>query len=426
MAEYVNKTLTHPTSASKSPTRVRSLDRISGQSMAYANTDACTSELDFTEGDGDTVASPFISPNQFEPLSDDDEGELPSASAQSKKPSKVRLPPIFIMDSTISDIFKLLKNCSTPQSEDFLLKRNKSSVQLLTKSKDVFDKTISTLKSKNVPFFTHGTSDNVPAKFVLSGLPLAELSKLKDELTRVNINPSDVKVLSTTKTSQDTYALYVLYFPRGSVKIQDLRKTKALFNVAVSWRFYEKRADDAAQCYRCQRFGHGSTNCNLAPKCVKCGGKHLTDGCTLPKKANLSSKQNDRSLLKCANCGANHTANFRGCPTRKAYLENLEKRKTKPVQRPPRMTNDDFPSLVGQGTALHRTSPNAKGRATYAQISANTPLATSANHCDENLFTISEFLCLARDMFARLSGCRTKEQQFFALSELMIKYLYHG
>lgn len=432
MAEYVEHSLLNPSLLPNNPVRVRSLDRVSasGSSTAYVNAvansgNASGKSVNTNYSRDQTVVSPFISPNQFDPLSDDDDGELPIDDPLPKKQPKIRVPLIYIMGSSINDVFQLLENCAIPRNEDFLLKHNRTSVQFLTKSKEVFDKTVAALKTKSVQFFTHGTSDTIPAKFVLSGLPLADISKLKEELARFDIHPKDIKVLSTSKTSVGTYALYILYFPRGAVKIQDLRKIKALFNVVVSWRFYEKRIDDAAQCYRCQRFGHGSTNCNLAPKCVKCGGKHLTNGCTLPKKAQLSSKDNGRAQLKCANCGASHTANFRGCPARKTYLDEMEKRKKKPNVVPPRMTNSTFPNLGNQRSAPSRPSLYSAGRATYAEVSALGATQPTDNPPKADLFTISEFLSLARDMFICLRRCHNKEQQFSALSELMMKYLYN-
>lgn len=42
-----------------------------------------------------------------------------------------------------------------------------------------------------------------------------------------------------------------------------------------------------------------------------------------------------------------------------------------------------------------------------------------------DLFTATEFLNLAMEMFERLSACRSKAMQFAALSELMIKYVYN-
>ena len=59
-----------------------------------------------------------------------------------------------------------------------------------------------------------------------------------------------------------------------------------------------------AQCFSCQRFGHGSRNCGHPPRCVKCAGNHT---------ANVCPKTFDQPPT-CCNCGGSHTANFRGCP----------------------------------------------------------------------------------------------------------------
>jgi hypothetical protein len=63
------------------------------------------------------------------------------------------------------------------------------------------------------------------------------------------------------------------------------------------------------QCHRCQKFHHHSDNCLMEPKCVKCAEKHLSKDCTLPP----SKDKNDKTGIKCANCGKNHTANYRRC-----------------------------------------------------------------------------------------------------------------
>lgn len=200
--------------------------------------------------------------------------------------------------------------------------------------------------------------------------------------------------------------------------------------MVVTWRFFTKWPTDAAQCHRCQRFGHGSANCNLAPKCVKCGGLHHTDACNLPKKGELDNSNNARSQLKCVNCKGSHTANFRGCPARKAYLESLERRKKNSTgSQPPKLTpfkfppNDDLAPPAG-------STPSAAGRRTYAQTAGSSSREAYSRREDQvlgdGLFTITEFLSLARDMFLRLNGCNTKQQQFMALSELILTYIYSG
>lgn len=428
----------HSNSRHKIP-RVCSLDRLSSTSTHYDNTGSISinvsnddkNESNHTGNINDcskNVIPPFIPVrNEYETLSGDAIDAVPAEVELAEKTSRIRLPPIYIMDMPVGNVFKLLTDCGIPRSNDFLLKNTKKSVQFLSKSRVVFDKTVSVLKKMDVKFFTHNTPEKIPIKFVLSGLPLMEISEVKQELRQSNILPRDIKILSTTKAANNQHALYLLYFDRGSTKIQDLRKTKALFNLVVSWRFFSKRPNDAVQCHRCQSFGHGSTNCNLQPKCVKCSGKHLTAVCALPKKEDLTSMNDNKLHIKCANCAGNHTANFRGCPARKTYLGELEKRKKTPIRPSIHMTNASFPNLTDQGISISRSPPTRTDRVSYAQVtSINMAHTPNDEHPGEGLFTISEFLSLARDMFIRLNGCRTKQQQFLALSELMMKYLYHG
>ena len=175
---------------------------------------------------------------------------------------------------------------------------------------------------------------------MLSGYPSVTIPELLDDLAEEQIKPREAKVLlkKTASTGE-----HLLYFDRGSVKIQDLRRIKSVDGFMVNWRFFAKRSTDAAQCHRCQRFGHGSRNCTLSPKCVKCGGTHVTNECTLPQKASLGINNNaeqHKQQVKCANCDGNHTANYRWLPARKNYLEVLEKQRKKPATpQPLRPTN---------------------------------------------------------------------------------------
>lgn len=425
--------------------RARSLDRMSTQGGSGSNSRGNSPEGGNNNGSGGSSGYgtrsktnknfPFVTSNRFDPLDDDDTGNGIQVEQQKKAP-RVRIPPIYIMGKSVRDVVFLLSSNGIPQGDDYFLKFTKSSVQFLTKSKELFAKTTSLLKSSDVQFFTHDTSENIPSKFVLSGLPAVNIPDLQEELEALNIVPLDIKVLSSKKSGADEHTLYLVYFKRGTVKIQDLRKTKALFNVMVHWRHFSRLPNDAAQCHRCQQFGHGSSNCNLPPKCVKCGGKHLTDVCTLPRRTELNINNNSKSQLKCANCGGSHTANFRGCPSRKAYLEELEKKK-KPARSAPSTKAPGAARTSGTGTSSNsqgrpggnhfRPQPAPPGYQSYANVAASNGASVPRNEDGgEGLFTATEFLCLAREMFTRLVGCRTKQQQFNALAELMAKYLYNG
>lgn len=211
------------------------------------------------------------------------------------------------------------------------------------------------------------------------------------------------------------------------MKLSDLRKVKTLFNTVVSWRYFTRKPNDSVQCHRCQRFGHGMRFCNISPLCVKCGEKHLTANCELPVKANLKDASSTRSHIRCANCSGNHTANFRGCPSRLSYIKQLEENRQRSTK------NTSSPSFRSSPTTLPKTRLSVPTRThnqnfaeclSYSQV-LQSPAQPEARQNSE-LFSVSEFLCLARDIFHRLQGCRTKEQQLLALSELIIKHVYNG
>lgn len=84
------------------------------------------------------------------------------------------------------------------------------------------------------------------------------------------------------------------------------------------------------QCTRCQAYGHTKTYCRKLFRCVKCAGHHETKECT-------RKYVNDK--VKCANCGGDHPANYKGCLVHKQLQEKLypalrEKRITQPQTQP--------------------------------------------------------------------------------------------
>jgi len=105
-----------------------------------------------------------------------------------------------------------------------------------------------------------------------------------------------------------------------------------------------------AQCFACQRFGHGSRNCGHPPSCVKCAGNHKVSSCTKTLEQTPT----------CCNCGRPHTANFRGCPQFLAQKQDLP-------------TPTYHPSAVHPLTAvlIHR-------RIVHQPMTLNTSIQTSS------------------------------------------------
>lgn len=340
------------------------------------------------------------------------------------EPKKFRCPPITVTGKSTKELRQFFSTENVPQDK-YQMKVIKNGVQLILGSKQYFHQTISSLKQNGMQFYSYVPAEEIPVKIILSGLSMYDLEELKEELNSNNISPKEVKVFSVKKNGVEDNVLYMLHFEKGTVKLQELRKVRSLFNVIVRWRPYVKNKSDVVQCHRCQRFGHGKTNCNMNPLCVKCGERHESVQCKLPVKANLSeSDRNNRAQIKCANCSGNHTANFRGCPARKTYLKSIEDRVTVKRKSQNPYTSPQGQSLLSPSVEHHRQPHNNNGRPRYSDVVRNSEAGGSG--MDPDLFSISEFLSLARDMFLRLQGCRNKMEQFSALSELMLKYVYNA
>jgi len=84
-------------------------------------------------------------------------------------------------------------------------------------------------------------------------------------------------------------------------EVSRVRSITELCGLRVSVESYVA-LKDPMQCKRCQRFGHTQRNSGYTPRCVACGGSHLSGGCSTP-----------REQPQCCGCGGNHTSNYRGC-----------------------------------------------------------------------------------------------------------------
>ncbi|KAK9751450.1 hypothetical protein QE152_g5048 [Popillia japonica] len=74
------------------------------------------------------------------------------------------------------------------------------------------------------------------------------------------------------------------------------------------------------QCYRCQKFGHAQSRCTATRRCAAFAGDHEPGACERPKQVPAT----------CANCGEEHSANYRGC----ARYPKSTLRTTRPTDSP--------------------------------------------------------------------------------------------
>jgi hypothetical protein len=234
-----------------------------------------------------------------------------------------------------------------------------------------------------VPHFTHALASSKPVRFVLLGLPNLPLDDIATELASYKITPDEIKKTPVRNTRYEDHTNYLLYFQKGVVTLNQLRQIKSINSVIVRWMFYDSKRHGPTQCRKCQMWGHGSSNCHLSPKCVKCAGDHNTTDCTFSKKGEKVPQEQ----LKCANCHQQHSANFGGCERKKQYLLSRPAKKPANTQHQrthPGFTIKNFPHLQH-----HQQKPHYNGNNTHLSYRDQLLLGNSNSYVNNTFKTFS-------------------------------------
>lgn len=371
--------------------------------------------------------------NQFSPLSN---ANTNTTAHTNSRPSNntPKVPPIVSLDLPLTAIHAMMKSCKVDPKSYFVKFMTIGTKITLTNTND-FKTVKQYLVAQKKTFFTHDIPEERTRKFVLSGLPESNISEIKQQLVAANINCLEIKKITTKSPDK---CLYLVYFNDKSVKLDQLKKTKALGNVIVKWSNYITSKNGPTQCNQCQLYGHGSKNCNLPPRCLRCSGNHHKNDCPHSEAEQFSPK--------CCLCNGNHQSNFPDCPKRLSYMsmrtntsgrfnhQHIAKRTSNnPTNTLHLSQPNSFPALKPAKTniawnAIFRQpppnpqTPSIRGNQPPPQ---NAAAFTSTQQPAENmLFSMEELLTISNTLIAELSVCRTKLEQFNVLSKLVIQFVY--
>jgi hypothetical protein len=363
-------------------------------------------------------------------MSGQNEAEEKSSTADDvnkPKKSKNKPKPIYIKAKKYTDVqgaLKLLK------IDKYGLKIISGGIKLTVETVEDFKTAKKHFADSNTEFYTYDLEEEKLFKVVLYGLPVFECDEVIECLNEVNVHPKEVKRLQT-KVQRDDSAIYMVSFPTGQTNISELKKVRFVNYISVSWAHYVRRGN-ITQCRRCQQFNHGTRNCHISPKCVKCGEAHLSNGC--PHDEQLKSKQR---ALKCANCGEQHPANYSECSVRLNYIEYREKLAERDKFFRTNNRGGSQPQQYGQGNnnrrGAYRPAPTPTNNAWTANNrnlaagmnTTNTNNTNNNNQKNTNLFTPSEIMQITNDVFSKMYGCKTKADQVNVIIEICSKYVFN-
>lgn len=140
------------------------------------------------------------------------------------------------------------------------------------------------------------------------------------------------------------------------------------------------------QCYKCFKFNHGAKICRADQICSICAGEHHYSQCK------------NESVKKCANCGGQHLAISRECPTKKFKIEERDNKArfasyagAAAVSKPKntgnfnsKTYNSDYPSLRTpkrfNTSAPEQPTPTPQNKPTSAKMDTNPSISTKTQN----------------------------------------------
>lgn len=137
--------------------------------------------------------------------------------SEPSKAKKVRVPPISVVGKSTRQLRDFLGVNKIAQNA-YNMKATKTGVQLLCSGDDSYRAAVKALRLANVQFHTYTPAAEQPMKVVLSGLPVYDSDELIAELAALGIHVSELKLFSRKTVGLEESALYLLHFPKGSVR----------------------------------------------------------------------------------------------------------------------------------------------------------------------------------------------------------------
>lgn len=318
-----------------------------------------------------------------------------SLSTSSIESPKNKIPPIYVYNASnyktiITDIKTVIAN------DDFTTQCKSNSIRInLTNATD-FRKLTAFYDEKEIQYHTFSNPDDSYLSVVIRNLPLSITEEeIKQELTKTYPVKKVTRLLNKDKFPMPLCIVDLERDVKGN-EIFNLTK----FDHSIVSVEPRRKTKDIPQCTRCQRFGHTKNYCKLQPRCVKCSQNHHYLEC--PKRPG--------EMPSCVNCGANHTANYRGCPyytDLKTKIHTQQQRKKSPDtsnrSSPP---SQQVPNTSTSTQNRHSNTPNHSGTNTYAGAVRNEQnpitniLESIINLITPYLNQIKQFICsLLTSMF---------------------------
>jgi hypothetical protein len=318
---------------------------------------------------------------------------------------KKRVPPIFLKSSGHTGNLSV---CDQFVKNYFLTYQKNGNVRVQVSTLDDFQALKTGLKSLNREFHSFSLGSEKPKKTVIRGLPSISIEEIKSGLSEKGLSPTEVFAMRGRNGEPTRSPLYLVHFSSDT----DLSALKSITNIChckVTFQKYKTKGT-FTQCFRCQRHGHAAANCNRLSRCVKCGSDHPTASCN----------KSTQTPAKCCNCGGDHTANFKNCPAREAYIQ-LKKpfhKKSPDDSAPQEPKSQHQKSFVGNLINGRSWAAVTKGIAGHPVPELPPTPLSAATSAEMPISELMQLVLKVRDLQLKLRSCSSKEERMLLIMEL--------
>jgi len=244
-----------------------------------------------------------------------------AASSSTQAPKELKPPPIYVRERSsnafVANLARLVGNGNFYVMP--LTRGNLHETKIQVKSESHFRTVVTDLKANNKDHYTYQLKSSKGITVVIKGIESeVDPDEIKNELGELGFHARAViNIVNKNNAPQPMFKVDLLPGLQNLKKneVHPIYKLQYLLHRRVTVEPPHPR-NGPVQCSNCQEFGHTRTYCTLRPVCVVCGELHRTSECE--KKV-----LNDKNIVKCGNCGGNHTANYRGCQVYQHLKRNI-------------------------------------------------------------------------------------------------------
>lgn len=180
----------------------------------------------------------------------------PPTITATANPPTIRPPPIILNSSAWRGIAPMVYNSPELNPTSLSAKTNGLNISIHASDIKTFRTVQHTLLDNGTEFHTFSLPEERSLKVVLKGIPLDITNdELKSELERQNFS---IKYIRRFGSPNKILPLCLVHVAANPVAKEIFQLTNLLY-VSVTVEPY--KSSGPAQCFSCQRFGHGSRNC---------------------------------------------------------------------------------------------------------------------------------------------------------------------